>query len=243
MTLLEVMLALVLLLVLSVGVMGFFFQITARRDQLVRLASQQRDISLLFDRVESALLSAVAVSPDGAAGIKGDATSLTVTTRGVTPSFGNDAALSDACTTSFVFNEQAAQCSQSVAASGSESDALNEPLLSLVERMQFRYSDGKNWRSTFDSIESGGLPVAVEVSVWFAPREPRGERVDPVPGVSMGNDGGTGSRGGALGSEVAEFGLGDFSGPESEAPAWTPREPDHVRVISVPDAPDWEERS
>ena len=239
MTLLEVMLALVLLLVLSAGVMGFFYQITARRDRLVRLASQQRDISLLFDRVESALLAAVAVGPDGAAGITGDATSITITTRSVVPALGDEAGLADACTMSFVFEEEAAVCSQSVEVFGREGagGSLQEPLLRLVERMRFRYSDGKAWRSSFDSLEADGLPVAVEVSVWFEPRVPRAR----VGGSAVGGSSGPGD---ALpGPEETGPGLAALAPPEPEAPAWTPREPDHVRVFGVPDAPAWQERS
>ena len=230
MTLIEVMFALVLLLVLSAGVMGFFYQVTVQRDQLVRLASQQRDISLLFDRVESALLAAVAVGPDGSAGITGEATKITITTRSVVPALGDEAGLADACTMSFVFEEGAAICSQSVEVSGrgGAGGSVQEPLLKLVERVRFRYSDGKAWRSSFDSLEADGLPVAVEISVWFEPRVVRARRVEPAME-------------GAL--ERPEPGLAAEIRPEPEAPAWTPREPDHVRVFVVPDAPDWQERS
>ncbi len=240
MTLLEVMLALGLLLVLSAGVMGFFFQITARRDQLVRLASQQRDISLLFDRVESSLFAAVAVSPDGSAGIKGDATSLTITTRGVVPALGEEAGLVDACATTFAFSERAAECSQSVTGTGGASGSVSEPVLRLVERMRFRYADGKKWSSIFDSIEAGGLPVAIEVSVWFEPRVPRPSPDGPSLQEPMGGGGDALPGSERLGSEPRGFAQYQ---PEPEVPVWTPREPDHVRIISVPDAPDWQERS
>lgn len=245
MTLLEVMLALALLVVLSAGVMGFFFQITARRDQLVRLASQQRDISLLFDRVESSLLAAVAVSPDGSAGIKGGATSLTITTRGVAPALGEEAGLADACTTTFAFSESAAECSQTVTGAGGASGSVSERVLRLVERMRFRYSDGKKWSSTFDSIEAGGLPVAVEVSVWFEPRVPRPKPVEPMLQEPMGSEGKARPGDALPGSErpgSEPRGFAQYQ-PEPEAHVWTPREPDHVRVISVPDAPEWRERS
>lgn len=236
MTLLEVMFALAILVVLSAGVMGFFFQITARRDQLVRLASQQRDVSLLFDRVEAALLGAVAVAPDGSAGIVGDDTSLTIATRGVHPALGDEAALTDTCIATFSFDERSAGCIQTVAASDGSSESLSESLLGLVERVRFRYSNGRDWVSSFDSVQAGGLPVAVEVSVWFEPRVPRPEPADSSPAGSSGFEGSFPE------SDSPELGPLDLPPPEPAEPVWIPREPDHLRVIGVPDAPAWQER-
>ncbi len=238
MTLLEVMLALAILVVLSVGVSAFFFRMTSQRDQLVRLASQQRDVSMLFDRVESALLAAVAVSPDGSAGIKGTETSLTVVARGVQPAFDEGAALADACVVTFEFSEQAARCTQSLApvgaGGGGGGGSLSEPVLELVERMRFRYSNGRAWSTSYDSRGGGGLPVAVEVSVWFEPRVPR-----PAPEMEAPGAAGDGMDESAAMDE-SELGPMDLPPPEPEAPAWAPREPDHVRVIGIPDAPEWQ---
>lgn len=236
MTLLEVMLALAILVVLSAGVGSFFFEISARRDQLVRMAAQQRDAALFIDRIEGALLSALAVGPDGTAGVKGDPTSLTVATRAVQPSFDDDAALADACVLRFEFDEREGCCRQTVETGGG---SAGEPLLTWVERVRFRYSDGRHWSPSFDSLQAGGLPVAVEVSVWFEPRGGRAPEVVEPPGWGETDAGPEVGDGPAFDEDLGPL---DMPAPEPEAPAWMPREPDHVRVISIPDAPDWKER-
>lgn len=248
MTLLEVMFALLILAVLSAGVISFYFELTARRDRLVLMATQQRDVSLYFDRVESALLSALAVAPDGSAGVKGDATSLTVATRAVQPSFEDGASLADGCVVSFVFDGQGSRCTQSVSAGDASAE---EPVLTSVERLRYRYSDGRQWSSSFDSVGKGGLPVAVEVSVWLGTGAGEAGAAGAsagasAAGVSAGDSDVDGSGAGEAPSLEEDFGPLDVPPPEREdreGQAWTPREPDYVRVISIPDAPDWRERS
>jgi prepilin-type N-terminal cleavage/methylation domain-containing protein len=236
MTLLEVMFALAILAVLSVGVGAFYFEMNARRDRLVLMATQQRDVSLYFDRLEGALLSALAAAPDGSAGVRGDATSLSVATRAVQPSFEDSAALDDGCVMTFAFDEPGRRCTQSVAA-GEQS--ISEPVLSSVERLRYRYSDGRSWSPSFDSVAKGGLPVAVEVSVWLASGRvsaPEGPAASPgsmEPGAPDGA---------SFEESDAELGPLDIPMPEPEEAVWIPREPDHVRVIGIPDAPDWQER-
>ncbi|MCC7388219.1 MAG: prepilin-type N-terminal cleavage/methylation domain-containing protein [Phycisphaerales bacterium] len=236
MTLLEVMFALAILAVLSVGVGAFYFEMNTRRDRLVLMATQQRDVSLYFDRLEGALLSALAVAPDGSAGVRGDATSLSVATRAVQPSFEDNAALDDGCVMTFAFDEPGRRCTQSVAAGG---QSISEPVLSSVERLRYRYSDGRRWSQSFDSASAGGLPVAVEVSVWLAsgqPSTPEGPPAAPGPTEPGGPDGAS------FEEPEDELGPLDIPTPEPEEAVWTPREPDHVRVIGIPDAPDWQER-
>lgn len=235
MTLLEVMFALAILVVLSVGVGAFYFEMTARRDRLVLMATQQRDVSLYFDRVEGALLSALAVTTDGSAGVKGDATSLTVATRAVQPSLDEAAALDDGCVMTFEFSEASRRCTQSVV-TGEQS--VSEPVLSSVERLRYRYSDGRSWTSGFDSMDQGGLPVAVEVSVWLVPSG----RAEPAGTADAGRVDGEALGDPSLAVMDDELGPLDIPVAEPEEAVWTPREPDHVRVISIPDAPDWQER-
>src|SRR5690606_32158965 len=44
-----------------------------------------------------------------------------------------------------------------------------EVILEGVERVRFRYYDGQEWLTRFDSATAGRLPAAIEISVWFAP--------------------------------------------------------------------------
>ncbi len=58
------------------------------------------------------------------------------------------------------------------------------PLSEDLGRVRFRFLDGATWRDAFDSLETGRLPAAVEVAVWFeapAVREPAPERAPDGP--------------------------------------------------------------
>lgn len=226
-TLLEVVAALALLVLLSGSVFSFFFNVTRRREQLASMATQQHDVALLMDRLESALFSAVAIAPDGSAGVKGSGDELSVATRRVESTLEGEAALADITTLKFAFDENARAIRLHTGAGGSAT------LLGRVDRVRFRYSDGRTWREAFDALSQAGLPVAVEVSIWLAPREARGDVEDRLR--SPADDGTLDPLSDGVDRGGAEF---DFSADSEEgAPDWTPREPDHVRVIVVPDAP------
>ena len=237
MSLIEVMLALAILAVLAVGVTAFFFQVSSRQGRLLDIASRQRDASVVLGRLESAIMHAVAVGPDGAAGIQGDETSLTVITRGVWPMLAGDAAVGDACALSFMFDEPGRACTLVAQSVGRMSGASPqpEPVLGRVERVRLRYSDGRRWTGSYDSVSAGGLPVAVEVSIWFAAAGRRGAEERPPEMLAPGSE------------EFGPFGPEGLLEPEfaieQEESGWVPREPDHVRIIGVPDAPEWKGRS
>ena len=237
MSLIEVMLALAILAVLAVGVTAFFFQVSSRQARLLDIASRQRDASVVLGRLESAIMHAVAVGPDGTAGIKGNETSLTVINRGVWPMLAGDAAVGDACALTFMFDEPGQTCTLVAQAVGrmSGSSPQPEPVLGRVERVRLRYSDGRRWAGTFDSVSAGGLPVAVEVSIWFAAAGRRGQEDRPTEMDPQEPE------------DLEPFGPAGFDEPdfvmEQDETGWVPREPDHVRIIGVPDAPEWKGRS
>ncbi|MDQ7013747.1 MAG: prepilin-type N-terminal cleavage/methylation domain-containing protein [Planctomycetota bacterium] len=242
MTLIEVMLALAILVVLSVGVTAFFLQVSVRRDRLVEIAGRQRDAALLFGRLESAIMHAVTVGPDGSAGIKGSETSLAVVTRSVSPMLAGDAAVGDASVVTFEFDERSRSCTlgiEAVGAAGESERSVAEPVLGRVERVRLRYSDGRRWSGSFDSVSAGGLPVAVEVSIWFASAADDTEPSDPgePPGEMTEQER----------EDFARFGSLDAPGfgPEQglDDNVWIPREPDCLRVFGVPDAPEWKGRT
>lgn len=49
-------------------------------------------------------------------------------------------------------------------------DVQREPIASEVAAVEFRYYDGYNWQTEWDSIEYGGLPMAVEVAIAMQPK-------------------------------------------------------------------------
>lgn len=233
MTLIEVLAALAILVVLSAGVVGFFFSVTARRDELARLAAQQRDTAAMLDRLEGALMLAVASAPDGSAGVRGDETSITVAMRSTMPTFDGASSIADASVLELRFQEDRARCDCVLTPLGGDAGAQREPVLEHVERMRFRYLRGRGWESSFDSLRAGGLPGAVEVSVWL---EGRAGAAAPDPAPAAAAQQGEEDLLLADGQD-SPFGPMDLPPPEPEDIPWVPREPDHVRVIVIPDAP------
>jgi len=240
MTLVEVIAALAILVVLSGGVFAFFIGITERRDELAALSAQQRDVAAMFDRLESALMTAVAVAPDGSAGVQGGERSLRVASLAVASALGGTASAGDAAWLTLDFDESAGRCDCTVSPVMGEQAALTEPALWGAERLRFRYLRGRTWSTSFDSMSEGGLPAAIEISLWLAPRKAASQGESP------------GARDAAANADMDPEGtldslLGplDLPPPEEEENVWIPREPDHVRVIVVPDAPaaGWEARS
>lgn len=263
MTLVEVLAALALLVLLSGAVFGFFVDMVTRRDQLSALAIQQRDASFLFDQIDAALMTAVAQSPDGSAGVKGSKDKLTIVSRQVVPAMDGKAALADAHRLEVRFDERAGHIDETLNAAieGFDDKPLTETALERVERMRFRYSDGRSWSESFDSMSKGGLPVAVEVSIWFAPRNAttstrrgnagassaahatdatndardQGVQGDDAP---IGFDGSNGFNRQHTTQGRFDDGIGDGLDEQGDmAVPWTPRQPDRVRVIVIPDAP------
>ncbi len=51
-----------------------------------------------------------------------------------------------------------------------EADASGLELIGRdLGRVRLRYHDGDGWREAFNSLDAGGLPVAVEITIWFEP--------------------------------------------------------------------------
>lgn len=49
-------------------------------------------------------------------------------------------------------------------------DETITPLAPEVTAIEFRYHDGQDWVEAWDSSESGGLPKAIEIRLYFAPK-------------------------------------------------------------------------
>ncbi len=265
MTLVEVLAALAILVLLSGAVFGFFVDMIVRRDQLAALATQQRDASFLFDQLDEALMTAVAEAPDGSAGVKGSKDTLTIVSRQVVPAMTSyQAALTDAHRLEVRFDKRAGRIDETLNAAieGLDDKPLTETALEGVERMRFRYSDGRSWSDSFDSVAEGGLPVAVEVSIWFQPRNattstrrgkagalpkadsaeapdaPVREKAAHQDDVPIGFDGTNAFD--RQHNAIGQFDDGLATGMDEQgeqALLWTPRQPDRVRVIVIPDAP------
>lgn len=239
-TLLEVLLALSLLLAITSTLFGFMLGLMDRRDRLVQASSEGQAGSALIERLENDIMAAISGDSEVGAGIKGSATELTILSRSVNvpgDSSELDLALGDLQASRYTFTERSSEVSiarwgVSPTSSAGAGSGADEVVSNRVRKLRFRYHDGETWLSSYDSLSQQGLPVAVEIGIWFgenrraaideeAPRELTGEETP----MQFGDD---------YASSAALDPMQMFEN-EEEPIVWG--EPDRVRVIIVPDGP------
>ncbi|MCL4742450.1 MAG: prepilin-type N-terminal cleavage/methylation domain-containing protein [Phycisphaerales bacterium] len=240
-TLMETLVAIVLLLALSGAVMSFFWNALERRDTLLALSGEVRSGTLLLERLEADFLTAIAADGQGEAGIEGDRASVRVVSRGVRPTLRGGTAsgtLGDEQGLAVRFDEASGRVSLRRWSGDDPGGGADEVVAEGVSALRLRYFDGRSWRDSFDSKAAGDLPVAVEVALWF--RRPG----DPPAAPAIEEESGPPTDE----AEVEWDGEDPFALPVSfdDPTGWEDevepsdlpeREPDRVRVIIVPDGP------
>lgn len=172
-SLVEALLALALTAMLAVMASSFLSNLSRAKRDSQAAALELRSIGTFLDRLEDDLATSLAGGDGLGAGIVGGSDRLVVLSRGVgiptDPALGEKASreqLSDLRGTEFVFDGAGGILGRRwIGASGG---GPSLPVAQGVGALRFRYFDGTAWASSFDSSKSGGLPVAIEVSVWTA---------------------------------------------------------------------------
>ncbi|GAB4548231.1 MAG: hypothetical protein Tsb0013_08650 [Phycisphaerales bacterium] len=208
-TAVETLVAIALLLVLSAALTSFLYDVQDTRERLSILGDERLAGSLVIEAIEEAARFAVASGPGGA-GVSGDRTTLRITSQRVdldaaAPSAGM---LAGRRTRTIAWDEEAGV----LALDG-------EPLTDRVRRLVIRYHDDTAWRDRFDSRTAQGLPVAIEIAMWFGEPGTPGAVAD---GITEDIDLGEG-----FGLPTPRD-LASLDGPTD----WG--EPDRRRVIAVP---------
>jgi len=237
-TLLEVLIAIGLSLALLSSVFTFYFNVLRIRRNVHEQGDVQRAATLLVDRLEGDLLTCTASHGSGEAGVRGDGTSLTIASRGVSTSLAqrgleSPAVFGDLQVTTYRFNTESGRLTMRRQAGRETDDVADESLLSeRIAKVRFRYYDGSQWRDQFNSRAANALPIAVEVAIWFdsidedAPREqPDGPDATPAQPMERRTFDAEG------GFDEFEYAMRDDRGFGADAPL-----PDRFRVIAVPDA-------
>ncbi len=215
MTLIEVLVALGIMVVLGAGMFSFLHDLRVRHQRLSETSAAQRAAAALIDGLERDLATATVVSGNQP-GIVGAPESVQIRSRGVALSLESSSG-DDRIASAYTFDAGAKALS--VSRSGHDQAAVSEVIAEgTVHRVSFRYHNGSQWLSRFNSEESNEMPVAVEVAVWLH---------EPI--VIGGSPEG-------LDEPLMEEGFAAF--PEArltEDPAdvdWG--QPDRVRVIAIP---------
>lgn len=218
-TLLEVLLAMALIGLLAGGIFGLLWNVMDRRDRLVHATAAAQSAGAFFELLESDVACAIAGDAVIGAGISGDGVHLRLLSRRVwapITSSDRDATMGDLQATEYRFDPERGVLNvrrQPAGEKGPGSGAAvqAEAIAARVEAVRIRYFDGASWVTSFDSLKRAGLPVAVEVAVWF-------------------------ERGGGQGPASAE-GSAEQDAWDDEESTVPQRAPDRLRVICIADGP------
>ena len=231
--------ALALLLVLVGSVFAFGMNLAASRDRLNRHMRQAQAVRVFLDRLEQDLRTSVAADARHGAGIVGDGASIALLSRsiGLMGQSGATASpLGDLQYSEYRWRDGGAVLEASRGAPGAA--PVWHTIADDLGFVQWRYHDGNGWSGSFDSAAQRRLPVAIEVAIWFHP-PPRdeSERAPPEPNDRSAGDP-FGNPLGALERPPAEERDEPDELADESRRDWPP--PDRVRVILVPDAPEFE---
>ncbi|MEQ8770634.1 MAG: prepilin-type N-terminal cleavage/methylation domain-containing protein [Phycisphaerales bacterium] len=162
-TIIEVLAALALLAILVTLIVGSMNTMRVRADWVRDRAARHREVSIAIDRLATALTTTMVDAATVGVGVKGDASQIAVLsrTRSLDPAASGDIAR---------FELRADAEARTIRGAwapvfGEAGPGQHELGSGAITR--FRYHDGDAWRGAFDSSQSGSLPVAVEISVWF----------------------------------------------------------------------------
>jgi hypothetical protein len=225
------MLAVGLLVLLTGAMYAFLWNLLARREAVDVESARDQAAATLFERLESDLTGVVA-GDEKHAGLVGTQSEITVRGRGVAIPLRageRDSAMGDMQGTQLSFDAGVLRGRRWVGEG--EPSGEFEQISEDAERVRFRYYDGRQWGSSFDSGSAGTLPVAIEVAVWFGKEERHeGTEAQRHEGEEERHDGAEAQRHRAQ----EENHEGDEQKPSVSVPT---REPDRRRLIIVPDGP------
>ena len=216
-TLLEVLVAIALIGLLLGAIMTFLVQVQADRAALLKLVQRSRQLTSLIDRIEADLLAVVAGDQVLGAGFKGNETSLALLSLSPTASEIESGTVRGGLVATRLDFDAAAGSLTLTRADGLRGGA-GEPRESVtgLARVRWRYYVAAgatgglaHWTDSFDSLSEGGLPLAVELAVWFGAR--------PLSADQSDGDGPAGTVGDAAAGGQAE----------------RIHAPDRVRVIAI----------
>lgn len=206
-TLVEVLLALALAAMLLGGVAAYLWQVREGRDRLARISARIGETGVLVESLEQDLLGVVARAPGLGSGVRGTSTGLRLATRGVwfeIAGTGESEVPGDRARSHATMGEGDLQASEYTFDADAKrvlgrrwslepgrSPPPMQVIAEGVRRVRFRYHDGREWLDQFDSTGprpaaaagdgEEGLPVAIEVAVWFEETVPGREPPERWP--------------------------------------------------------------
>lgn len=233
-TLVEVLIAVGIIAVLVATLSVFVSQVAGTRVRLRERAAVESASTTVLDSIDDALATCIARAGDGSPGIVGDELSLTVSHDTTVIQRALDAAPASVLQSEDRLRVEFLPGSGRFALARGE--ASPRELEGAIHAVRLRYHDGSAWRTDWDSVRAGGLPRAIECSIWFAPW-PDGRMPEWFPEESDLDD--------PESSDPLEDPIGEpafdsldelLEASESEGRETTLPEPDRRRIFAIPDA-------
>lgn len=165
-TLIEVLAAIGLLVLLAAAVMSFLGVLRDRQRTVGEAYERQRGLALMMERLDAEVMTCFADSGEAQPGISGTESKVTIGSRGV----GLGSLAAEAMRVSSTQFSTFELAGSDLRVTRTEEAGASPMVLNVqgIGKVRFRYHDGVEWQTTFDSVQSKGLPMAIEVSVWFA---------------------------------------------------------------------------
>lgn len=236
-TLVEVLIAIALIIALVGSMFAFLRDTLATRERIDAHAARRRSATTLFDRLERDLVTVLGHDPKLGAGVRGDDRSLQLLVRSVPARLADsvpERALGAIETVEYRFSRAGRSLALRRAAPDAGEPSRLYTLDGDVQYARFRYYDGAQWTDAFTSSAQQGLPLAVEVAVWYdwAPPPDEDETDEVEPEAEPGRGGG----GFIAFPEIGRRPALEDAAPAPRADEEFPPLPDRVRVIVLPDA-------
>jgi prepilin-type N-terminal cleavage/methylation domain-containing protein len=172
-TLLEVLVAIVLIAVIVGAAFGFFWNTLASRARLEAASARALGVALLQGVLEQAVLSSEAGSSSEHAVFSASGGSMTVPCRVVRAGASGREPFARSLTLRFD------ESSKRLLASWDQEAPA--PIVDGVASVLFRGFDGRVWNDEFNASSSGKLPAAIEVGLWWERASTSREEVPPDP--------------------------------------------------------------
>jgi prepilin-type N-terminal cleavage/methylation domain-containing protein len=225
-TLLEVLVAIALISMLLGSLFAFLHDLLQSRSRALDYTAHQLAAATLIGRVEAELASCIVGDDTSGPGVKGDAASLSILSRGVAVHLAEDGlesgVLGDLQQSEYRFVDEAGEIEVRRMTPWAQ-PAPDFVSIGPVYRLRFRFHDGTAWSDSFDSLAEGRLPQAVEVAVWYH-RWPGEQETQPE----------------ALAERLTFDTTGGFDdaafAQQSDIELFDEPRPDRFRVIVIPDA-------
>lgn len=225
-TLLEVLIAIALMSMLLGSLFAFLHDLLQSRSRALEYTARQLAAATLIERVEAELASCLVGDVTSGPGVKGDAASLAILSRGVAVHLAEggleSGVLGDLQQSEYRFVDEVGEIEvRRMTPWARPAPAFVS--VGPVHRLRFRYHDGTGWSDSFDSLAAGRLPEAIEVAVWYHPWPGEQEITPQAPAERLTFDA-TGAFDDAAYAQQSD--LDTFDEPR----------PDRFRVIVIPDA-------